>query len=90
VLASGETINSFTVAMSAEGTAVGLSIDNTTNPPAKIDNNTNIQIWFQVDPGEQSNVAFDGDGTRFAVTVSITTSVGRKYQKTWTLLVQQQ
>lgn len=90
VLQEGETISTFDVTMSAEGIALGVSIDAVTHPPAKVDDDKNIVMWPMVDPLNQGDAEWDGDGTQVAIEITITTSMGRDYQKTWVLTVQQQ
>lgn len=91
LLDSGETIEAgFTIEVSSEGAALGVSIDTVTNPAVRTGTNTKIQFWPLVDSGYYDNASFSGSGTQVALEFTITTSLGRTYQKTYVLTVAQQ
>lgn len=93
LLEVGESVTSFTVALSAEAVALGLEINN--DPPYILelfDTGSRIKVWFSVALAFRANAAFDGDGVKLGVEVTINTNSNppRRRQKTMVLKVAQQ
>jgi len=92
LLDSGETIAAYTVTLSPEATAVGLTIMNSGLHVTSLESgNTKIKLWLTVSVGEQANAAYDGEGSELGVIFSITTSSSpaRKRQRTSIVTVRQ-
>lgn len=86
LLQQGEQIavGEWTLIMSAEGAAVGLSIiDSGPRAPALGINNTRLIFWMEIDPDFQGDAVFDS-GIDVAITVRFeTTNVpARRYERT--------
>jgi hypothetical protein len=91
LLEAGESIVSYTLTMSAEGTALGVTIESVApRAPALINSNKAIKFWLSVTSGFQTNVAFDGAGTLIPILVTIDTDMSRRRQRTVVVQVAQQ
>lgn len=92
LLEAGETIASYTLTLLAESVAVGLTISTGPRAPVLINGSTGIRVWFEVDSGNWSNAAFNGDGARLPMELTVTTSTtpSRRRQRTLVLKVAQQ
>jgi hypothetical protein len=91
LLETGETISSYVLTMSAEGAALGVTIE-TVAPRASalINSDTAIRYWLSVTSGFQANAAFDGVGTKIPVSVEISTNQNRRRERTMVIQVAQQ
>ncbi len=91
LLEADETITSYTVTMSPEGVALGVSIDTVApRQSALINSSTAVKFWLQVSGAYQGNAAWDGDGTPIPVVVQISTSQNRVRERTMVIQVAQQ
>lgn len=91
LLEAGESIVSYTLSMSAEGAALGVTIESVApRAPALINSNKGIKFWLSVTAGFQTNAAFDGAGTLIPVLVTIDTDMSRRRQRTVVVQVAQQ
>lgn len=93
VLEAGETIASFTLALTAEAALYGLQIKSGGGyDPALSGGDTLIIVWLDVDPLEAGNAAFDEDGIKLGVVATIVTdsTPARTRQRTFNVTVKQQ
>lgn len=76
LLEEGEQIASgYTLAMSAEGTALGVEImSGGGRDHERIEANRSIRFWLRVDPLFQGNAAFTGDGAVIPMQITFTTN----------------
>lgn len=91
VLEAGETIASFSLALTAEAALYGLRIKTGGGYTAALSaGNTAIIIWLDVDPLEAGNAAFD-EGIKLGVMATIVTdsSPARTRQRTFNVTVKQ-
>ena len=87
VLVSGETITDKTISIADEPNAPGLAVD---SPAATLINgDTAVKLWASVASASQSDGAYAGPGIEAGVTVNITTSDSRTYEKTCGLTIRQ-
>lgn len=91
ILETGEGVASYTVAVTAEAAALGLTIGTGDWAPSQ-PTATQIQFWIEVDSGFQSNAAYDDAGVDLGVEVSVTTNStpARRRQRTCAIRVAQQ
>lgn len=91
LLEAGEIISGYTLTMSAEGAALGVTIE-TVAPRASalINTNTGIRFWLSVSGAFQSDAAWDGAGTKIPVTININTDQNRVRERTMVIKVAQQ
>ena len=83
-----DSIVSVIVTVPSEAALVGLEVDTVERPVTH--NANDVAIWFKVAPASQGDLAFEGNGVRFAIPVRITTAGGRIIEKSWNLTVAQQ
>lgn len=78
-----EGVASFTVALSAEAVAAGLTIKTEGGYATSI-TDTTIRFWLEVDAGSQGSTAFDGNGLALGIVITVTTNStpARKKQRT--------
>ena len=89
LLESGETIIAgFTVSPTTEGAALGFEISSSP-PPSLEAGSKNILYWTQVNGANQQDAVYDDDGTSIPVEVTITTSLTRRFQRTFLITVKQ-
>jgi hypothetical protein len=101
LLAETETISSYTLTMSAEGAALGVTISQggVGEPGAapslisivggsETTGATAVKFWLYVDPAFQDNAAFDGTGTYVGITLTINTNSLPSRRRQRTLIVQ--
>lgn len=89
LLESNETIEpGFTVTPSVEAAALGFEVS-TVFPPSTVDAAKSVQAWYQVNPSSRNEAAFSDDGIQVEVEVTATTSLQRRYQRTWLITVKQ-
>ena len=87
LLDSGETIVSgFTVSPTTEGAALGLEIA-TTPPPSLETGDQNVLYWLQVETSKRGDSIFDFDGVQIPIEVTVTTTLTRRYQRTFLVTV---
>jgi hypothetical protein len=91
MLQAGESVASFTVALTAEAIAAGLQINTTSGYATLIVGNV-ISFWLSVISGSQSSIAFAGAGLAVGIEITITTnaSPARVKQRTVVITVAQQ
>lgn len=91
ILEDGEGIASWSVALTAEAAALGLTIGTLDWAPMQ-PSPLQVRFWIEVDSGFQANAAFDGEGTRLGVEVNVTTNnvPARRRQRTAAIKVAQQ
>lgn len=97
ILESGETISSYTLTMSSEGAALGVTIETVaprahgliTSSAGYVDN-TAIKFWLSVTGANATNAAWDATGTKIPVTVTINTSQNRRRERTMVVTIAQQ
>lgn len=93
VLAEGEAIDTYTVTMSAEGAALGVTISEEAGyETTLVESDKAIRIWIYVDEADREDPAFAGAGLQLGVTFTINTNSvpPRRKQKTYILEVAQQ
>lgn len=97
LLEESEQIASFTLTMSAEGAALGVTISEGGvgeggAAPSRIDSNTGVLMWLYVDDAFQDDTAFDGTGISVGITLTVVTNSlpARTRQRTLVLKVAQQ
>lgn len=92
MLEASEIIASYTLTLLSDAVAVGLTIGTGTRSPVLINGNTAIKVWFEVDNAYWSNAAFNGDGSKLPMELTVTTSTSpsRRRQRTLVLKVAQQ
>ena len=90
-LQPGESVASFTVALTAEAIAAGLQINTTSGYATLLVGNV-ITFWLSVTSGSLANAAFLGAGTGFGIEITITTNANpaRVKQRTVVVTVAQQ
>lgn len=89
LLESGETIIAgFTVSPTTEGAALGLEIASSPPPSLEV-GDQNIVYWVEVAAGNQADSIFDFDGVQIPIEVTVTTSLTRRYQRTFLVTVKQ-
>lgn len=88
---NSEEIDSFTLTMSAEGVALGLTIGTDARAPELIEGNTAVKLWLSVDSGSQAEGAYSAAGVELGVVGRFTTnsSPSRTYERTWAVKVMQ-
>ncbi|MEA3537594.1 MAG: hypothetical protein U9R73_00520 [Pseudomonadota bacterium] len=88
---NGEIVTSYTLTMSAEGVALGLTIGTGLYAPQLIDSGRTVLLWLEVDSGNWSNAQYSGSGSEIGVTLQFQTnnSPARRYERTWALKVLQ-
>jgi hypothetical protein len=93
LLETGEQVSTYTLTMSAEGAALGVTISMVSGyEPSLINSNTGIKMWFYVDPAFLTNAAFSGTGVSVGIELTVNTSSvpSRRRQRTLVLKVAQQ
>jgi phage tail tape-measure protein len=93
LLETGETIASYTLTMSAEGAALGVTIGSVGSyAPSLINSSTGVKLWLSVGSGFQSNAAFSGTGVSVGIELTVVTnsSPARTRQRTLVVKVAQQ
>lgn len=90
LLAEGEICASYTLTLYPEAAALGFAIK-TTGLYAPNNDGEVITVWFETDPSFWGNAAFDGNGTTFAMELTVNTdhSPPRRRQRTLILGVVQ-
>lgn len=81
-----------TLTMSAEGTALGITIaTDADREAALIDSDTAILLWLSVDAAFRSNAAFAGAGTTVGVEAHVRTNAlpYRELERTFTITIRQ-
>ena len=81
--AVSDTIQSSTWALSPAAIAAGVESDQSSF------DTTSTTLWLQVNPANQSDAAFDGAGSTFEATNTITTAGGRTYERSAEFTVRQ-
>jgi hypothetical protein len=91
LLEDGEIIDEVELTLLAESVALGLTIIEDAEHGPFIADDTNVELWFEVDEAHQSNAAFSGQGTTLPVQITITTDATppRRYQRTMIVQVLQ-
>lgn len=91
VLGVGETISSYSLAVTAEAAALGLTIETGAPYAASLEpNGTDIKLWLSVSAPFQDNAAFT-PGIQLGVVATINTSStpSRRRQRTFLVTVKQ-
>lgn len=89
VLEAGEEIQpGFTVSPTTEGAALGFEIS-TTFVPSLETGNKNVLFWTQVNAANQADAVFSNDGVTIPVEITVTTTLSRRYQRTFLVRVKQ-
>jgi hypothetical protein len=90
-LQPGESVASFTVALTAEAIAAGLQINTTSGYATLLVGNV-ITFWLSVTSGVQASTVFSGAGLAVGVEITITTNANpaRVKQRTVVVTVAQQ
>lgn len=89
LLQTGEEIQpGFTIETSSEAGALGFSIS-TSPAPSLTESNQSVLFWVEVDTPNQNNSMFEVNGQNLPVTITVNTSEGRRYQRTWLINVKQ-
>ena len=90
LLNTGEDVASFTLSMSPEGTALGLTISAQLGYAPTLDNGV-IRLWLYVEEALRENAAFAGAGVSIPITLTVTTNStpARRRQRTLVVKVAQ-
>jgi hypothetical protein len=91
ILQTGESVASFTVALTAEAIAAGLQINTTSGYSTLLVGNV-ITFWVSVISGSQSSAVFIGAGLTIGIEITVTTNANpaRVKQRTVVVTVAQQ
>lgn len=91
ILENGEAVASYTISVTAEAAALGLTVSTGAWAPSQ-PSGAQILFWLEVDSGFQSNAAFDGEGVDLGVEISVTSDSvpARRRQRTCAIRVAQQ
>jgi hypothetical protein len=93
LLETAEQIASYTLALTPEAAALGLTIETGGGrDPVVLAGGDTVALWFSVASGFQTNAAFSGSGAQLGVELTIVTDSvpARTRQRTWALTVKQQ
>ncbi len=90
ILEPNESIDTYTLTLYPEATALGLSIL-TLGDYAPFHDGTNITIWLEVAEAFRLNAAYDGGGVAFGMELTVNTNnvPARRRQRTLTIGVSQ-
>jgi len=89
ILETGEIIlPGFDVTPTTEAATLGFEISSTP-PPALEANSQDVLFWAQVNLINQQDTVFDNNGTQIPLEITITTSLGRTYERTFLIRVKQ-
>lgn len=89
-LASGEMIQTIDgVVPTLDAAALGVRVLDGSKGPALINTSTAVLFWADVEASQRTNAAWDDNGTRVGVEVTVTTNQGRRFQKTGLITVVQ-
>jgi hypothetical protein len=90
LLESGESIDTYTLALGAEATALGLTIG--ADDYAPVLNGADLKFWLSVDEEYQTNPAYDGAGAQLPLILTVITdnTPPRRRQRTMVVTVAQQ
>lgn len=90
LLEDGELIETYTIALSPQAIALGLTIESSAPKEPQLVNGNEIALWFSIEPEFRSDPAFDG-GITFTMTVTIVTDANpsRTRERTFSLTVKQ-
>lgn len=86
-LAPGESVASYTLALTPEAVAVGLVIKSGGGYETTFANNC-IRFWLEIDPDEQASAMFDGGGVTLGLELTVITNSAPQRKKQRTLTVQ--
>jgi hypothetical protein len=90
LLTGGEVIETATVTVLPEAAALGLTIITDAAHGPSILNDTNIEIWFEIDDALQSDPAFNpGASLPVQITVDTDATPPRRFQRTMVVRVVQ-
>jgi hypothetical protein len=90
-----ETVDTYTVALTAEAVALGVTIyegpvaADGPQSPKLVETGSACDVWFEVDEAERENAAFSDPGASVGVVFTIITTDGRRRQRTWVLRIVQ-
>ena len=88
LLETSETIDSYTLSLSAEAAALGLTImSGGDRDHALVESDQAIRMWLEIDDAYKTNAAFDGTGTNLPMEVTIVTNSSPARTRQFTLLV---
>lgn len=88
LMTGGEIIANATVTLLPEAAALGLTIIQDAQHGPWIANDTNIEIWFEVDPAMRGNAAFNaGVDLPLEITITTNATLFRRFQRTMVLRV---
>ncbi len=85
--ANSDTISTAAVILPAQATEAGLIVDVATRPVTSTD--TQVVVWFRVDPTRQQDPRFMKGGTTYPVDIRVTTAQGRVLERSVNLTVAQ-
>lgn len=92
LLTGAEVIDQFTITMSAEGTALGVSIlEASPRAPSLTDSDKSVRVWPSVSSGDRTRVNWDSEGTGVAFNVHVRTNSSpyRERERTFLLTIRQ-
>ncbi len=92
LLDAGETITSIDrIALSSTAAGLGVIIEQASPRAPVIDeiDLRRLQLWLSVDDAMQAAASYDASGVRFPVTFRVTTSKGRRFERSAILTVRQ-
>ena len=88
ILEAGEEIASYTLALYAESTALGLTIMNDPGREHALTEDARaILLWLEIDTALENNAAFIGGGVRLPMEVTIVTNSNPSRRRQFTCLV---
>lgn len=91
MLEAGEAVDSYTLTVLPDATALGLTLGTGAYAPVSVDPVT-WRIWLSVDASQQDNPAFDGTGATLPLELTVVTdsTPARTRQRTLVVKVAQQ